>query len=180
LSGSVPNAIGSIYNLQQLYLAYNYLSGPIPSVLQNLTSLSRLDLSFNNLEGEVPKDGIFRNLTNLSISGNNELCGGIPQLHLAPCIMDSVKKNREGLSKSLTIAVTIIGAIFFLNLVIVSIQIISKKLRQMQQNQFQPPIVDEQYERVSYQAIANGTNGFSEGNLLGRGSFGMVYKCTFQ
>ncbi|KAK8452404.1 hypothetical protein SEVIR_5G103750v4 [Setaria viridis] len=180
LSGSIPSAIGSIYNLQQLYLAYNNLSGPIPSVLQNLTSLSRLDLSFNNLEGEVPKDGIFRNLTNLSISGNNELCGGIPQLHLAPCKMDSVKKNREGRSKSLTIALTTIGAIFFLTLVIVSIQIISKKLRRKQQSPFQPPIVDEQYERVSYQAIANGTNGFSEANLLGKGSFGMVYKCTFQ
>jgi len=54
------------------------------------------------------------------------------------------------------------------------------KLRRKQHGPFQPPIVDEQYERVSYQEIANGTNGFSEANLLGKGSFGMVYKCNFQ
>jgi len=41
-------------------------------------------------------------------------------------------------------------------------------------------MVEEQYERVSYHALSNGTNGFSEANLLGKGSFGTVYKCAFQ
>ncbi|XP_062186651.1 probable LRR receptor-like serine/threonine-protein kinase At3g47570 [Phragmites australis] len=178
LSGTIPDTIGSIRNLQQLYLAHNYLSGPIPTILQNLTSLSELDLSFNNLQGEVPKEGIFRNLANFSITGNNELCGGIPQLHLAPCHMNSVKKNRKGQLKSLTVALATIGALLFLAFVIVLIQLNYKKLKRRQKSSFQPP--EEQYERVSYNALANGTNGFSEANLLGEGSFGAVYKCTMK
>jgi Leucine-rich repeat (LRR) protein len=114
LFGTIPSAIGNIKALQMLYLAYNNLSGPIPAVLENLTSLSELDLSFNNLQGEVPKEGIFRNMAKFSIDGNSELCGGIPQLHLAQCQKNSVKRNRTRHLKSLTIALAIVGAVLFL------------------------------------------------------------------
>ncbi|KAL6626760.1 hypothetical protein ACP70R_030486 [Stipagrostis hirtigluma subsp. patula] len=180
LSGSIPDAIGSIQNLQLLYLSHNNLSGSIPKFLQNLTSLSMLDLSFNNLQGEVPKEGIFRNLTNLSITGNNELCDGIPQLHLVPCHTNNVTKKRKGWSKSLTIALATTNALLLFAFIIALIQWIHKKLRRKLERPFHPPMVGEQYERVSYHALANGTNGFSEANLLGTGSFGAVYKCTFE
>ncbi|TVT98359.1 hypothetical protein EJB05_56340, partial [Eragrostis curvula] len=103
LSGTIPDGIVSVKNLQQLYLAHNNLSGPIPAVLENMTSLSELDLSFNNLQGEVPKEGIFRNMTKFSITGNSELCGGIPQLHLDQC-KNTVKKNRTRRLKYLAVA----------------------------------------------------------------------------
>uniref|UniRef100_K3XPS3 Receptor kinase-like protein Xa21 n=1 Tax=Setaria italica TaxID=4555 RepID=K3XPS3_SETIT len=180
LSGKIPDTIGSIRNLQQLYLAHNNLSGLIPAVLQNLTSLSELDLSFNNLQGEVPKEGIFRNLSTLSITGNNGLCGGIPQLNLDPCHTSSIKKNTKGWLKSLTIALATISAFLFLAFMIALIRLKGNKLRRRKKSPFLPPITDEQYERVSYHALANGTNGFDEVNLLGKGSFGAVYKCTFQ
>ncbi|CAL4977876.1 unnamed protein product [Urochloa decumbens] len=180
LSGTIPDAIGNIRGLQQLSLAHNNLSGLIPSILQNLTSLSMLDLSFNSLQGEVPKEGIFRNMANLSITGNSGLCGGIPQLHLAPCKTDSVKKNRRRHFKYLTIGVSTTGALLLLAIITALIHLIYKKQRQKQKSQFQPPIVEEQYERVTYHALENGTNGFSEANLLGKGSFGTVYKCAFQ
>jgi len=67
LSGSIPDAIGSILGLEQLCLAHNNLSGQIPTSLQNLTSMWKLDLSFNDLQGEVPKEGVFRNLANISV-----------------------------------------------------------------------------------------------------------------
>ncbi|KAF8662935.1 hypothetical protein HU200_055519 [Digitaria exilis] len=170
LSGTIPDAIGT----------HNKLSGPIPAFLQNLTSLSELDLSFNNLQGEVPKEGIFRNLSNLSITGNNELRGGIPQLYLPPCKTDSVKKNRRRQMRYLTIALVTTGAFLLLAITIAVIYLIYKKHIRKQKTPFEPPIVEEQYERVAYHALEIGTNGFSEANLLGKGSFGAVYKCAFQ
>ncbi|XP_066308383.1 probable LRR receptor-like serine/threonine-protein kinase At3g47570 isoform X2 [Miscanthus floridulus] len=178
LSGTIPDAIGSISALEQLCLAYNNFSGPIPAVLHNLTSLSKLDLSFNDLQGQVPEEGIFRNLVNLSIIGNNKLCGGVPQLHLVPCKTDYVKKNINGKLKYLKIALPATFALLLLAIVIALL--IYRKQRRKQKGALEPSMVEEQYERVSYHALSNGTNGFSEANLLGKGSFGTVYKCVFQ
>ncbi|RCV24677.1 hypothetical protein SETIT_5G104800v2 [Setaria italica] len=178
LSGSIPDALASIGNLQQLYLAHNNLSGSIPKVLQNLTLLAKLDLSFNDLQGEVPKGGPFANATHLSIDGNDELCGGNPQLHLAPCFTAAAGKNRRRMSRSVMVTVASICALLFLGLVVFLIHLIHKTLRQGKENQLIPTVIDEQHERVSYQALANGTDHFSEVNLLGQGSYGAVYKCT--
>ncbi|CAL4887965.1 unnamed protein product [Urochloa decumbens] len=180
LSGTIPDGIGNIQRLQQLDLAHNNFSGPIPTILQNLTLLTKLDLSFNNFQGEVPKEGIFRNLADFSITGNDQLCGGIPQLHLATCHVNSVKKKRNERSKYLIIDLATSAALLFLAFIIALIKLIYKKLRQKQNRLSLPPMIEEQYGRVSYRALANGTNGFSEGNLLGKGSFGAVYTCTFQ
>ncbi|TVU21826.1 hypothetical protein EJB05_31493, partial [Eragrostis curvula] len=125
---NIKEAIGTIYSLKQLNLAHNNLSGPIPTLLQNLTSLTELDSSFNNLQGEVPEEGIFRNLAKLSITANKELCGGIPQLHLAPCPKNPMKKDKKKM-KSLTIALATTGALLSLAFVIALIQLIYKKLR---------------------------------------------------
>ncbi|XP_066317155.1 probable LRR receptor-like serine/threonine-protein kinase At3g47570 [Miscanthus floridulus] len=177
LSGSIPDALASIGNLQQLYLAHNNFSGLIPAVLQNLTLLSKLDLSFNDLQGEVPKGGVFANATSLSIHGNDELCGGAPQLHLAPCSMAAVDNKRQ-VSRSLMATLISIGALVFLGILVALIHLIHKRFRQRKASQLVSTLIDEQYERVSYQALPNGTGGFSEANLLGQGSYGAVYKCT--
>ncbi|KAG2586963.1 hypothetical protein PVAP13_5NG087681 [Panicum virgatum] len=176
LSGTIPETIGNIRGLQQMSLAHNNLSGPIPAILQNLASLSVLDLSSNNLQGEVPKEGIFRNLANLSITRNNKLCGGTPQLHLTPCKIDSAKQNRRHKMRYLTIALTTTSALLLVAMTVALIHLIYKKKK----SPIQPSIVEEQYERTSYHALENGTNGFSEANLLGKGSFGAVYKCALQ
>ncbi|CAO2204620.1 unnamed protein product [Urochloa humidicola] len=178
LSGSIPDALASVGSLQQLYLAHNNLSGLIPTVLQNLTLLSKLDLSFNDLQGEVPKGGVFANASGLSIAGNDELCGGNPQLHLAPCSTASAEKNKRQLSRAIMVTIASICALLFLCFVISLIHLIHKRFRQRKENQLIPTVIDAQHERVSYQSLANGTDRFSEVNLLGQGSYGAVYKCT--
>ncbi|WVZ90755.1 hypothetical protein U9M48_037026, partial [Paspalum notatum var. saurae] len=179
LSDAIPDTVGSISGLEQLYLAHNNFSGEIPAVIQNLTLLSRIDVSFNNLQGEVPKGGVFRNLTYLSIAGNDNLCGGIPQLHLAPCPMEHKGHTRKERSKSLTVALTTTGAILLLVSLIVLIQLISKKIAERQKAQVPPVVIEETYQKVSYYELSRGTKGFSEDNLLGKGRYGAVYKCTF-
>uniref|UniRef100_A0A3B6IZ69 Receptor kinase-like protein Xa21 n=1 Tax=Triticum aestivum TaxID=4565 RepID=A0A3B6IZ69_WHEAT len=174
-SGNIPEALGSIGNLQELYLAHNNLSGSIPVVLQNLTSLSKLDVSFNNLQGEVPDEGVFRNITYLAVAGNINLCGGTPQLHLAPC---SISKNKKNMPKSLVISLATAGAIFLSLSAILLVWILCKKLKPSQKTLAQDSIADDHYMRIPYHALLRGTNGFSEVNLLGRGSYGAVYKCV--
>ncbi|CAL4964695.1 unnamed protein product [Urochloa decumbens] len=177
LSGNIPDALSSIDGLKQLYLAHNNLSGLIPLDLQNLTFLMKLDLSFNDLHGEVPKGGVFANATYISIYGNDQLCGGIPQLHLALCSMSSAKKRKSNLSKTLVITLASISVVVFSVAVLPVIVLILKKLRESHENQL-ISTTEERYERVSYHELPNGTNGFSEDNLLGQGSYGIVYKCT--
>jgi hypothetical protein len=143
-----------------------------------LTLLSKLDLSFNNLQGVVPKGGAFANATHLSIDGNDELCGGNSQLHLAPCSTAAAGNNRRRMSRSILVTVASICALLFLGLVVCLVHLIHKRLRQKKENQLIPTVIDEQYERVSYQVLANGTDRFSDVNKLGQGSYGAVYKCT--
>jgi hypothetical protein len=80
-------------------------------------------------------------LTDFSIIGNNDLFGGIPQLHLAPCHKKSVKMNRKGHLKSLTIALATAGALFLASIAL--IKFIHNKLRQKQKSLFLLPTVEE-------------------------------------
>uniref|UniRef100_A0ACD5VDH4 Uncharacterized protein n=1 Tax=Avena sativa TaxID=4498 RepID=A0ACD5VDH4_AVESA len=175
-SGNIPDALGSIQNLQELYLSHNNLSGSIPAVLQNLTSLFTLDISFNILEGEVPDGGVFGNITYVAVAGNINLCGGAPQLHLAPCSTGPLSKDKKRMPKSLVIFLGIIGAILLSLSVLLLVWLVPKKLEESQKTTVQYSVAEDQYERIPYHALLRGTNGFSETNLLGRGSYGAVYK----
>jgi len=48
LTGSIPNSIGGLANLNNLNLFYNQLSGNIPIGLTSLTKLKLLDIRYNN------------------------------------------------------------------------------------------------------------------------------------
>ncbi|KAL8130421.1 hypothetical protein V2J09_019576 [Rumex salicifolius] len=80
-SGNIPEEIGSLQNLQHLYLDSNRFCGQIPTSISNLHKLERLDLSINNLTGVISTS-----LTSLSflshfnvsynyLYGNPNLCG---------------------------------------------------------------------------------------------------------
>ncbi len=51
LTGGIPTRIGSLLNLEYLYLAQNQLEGLVPAELKLLTNLRDLVLSGNNLSG---------------------------------------------------------------------------------------------------------------------------------
>uniref|UniRef100_A0ACD5VN88 Uncharacterized protein n=1 Tax=Avena sativa TaxID=4498 RepID=A0ACD5VN88_AVESA len=177
LSGRIPDTIGSIRALQQLYLAHNSLSGPIPAVLQNLSSLSKLDVSFNNLQGEVPYGGVFRKIRSIEVAGNINLCSSSPRLHLAPCPTSPLRKNKRRMSKSLIVSLATTGAILSSLLIILLVWILHKRLKKSKKTIVQDSIAEDHYERIPYHALLRGTNGFSDDNLLGRGSYGAVFKC---
>ena len=78
LSGQLPNALGNLAYLENLWLSYNSLIGPIPAALGSLTDLEILNLAGNNLRGPIPN--ALGNLTYLRSLwlNNNRLSGPIP------------------------------------------------------------------------------------------------------
>ncbi|CAL2276473.1 unnamed protein product [Prunus armeniaca] len=71
-SGSVPDGIGKLQNLQELYLNENKFSGPTPSSQGNLTSLRKLFVSGTRFEGSIPPSlGNCQSLFALDLSNNN-------------------------------------------------------------------------------------------------------------
>ncbi|KAF7830961.1 putative receptor-like protein kinase [Senna tora] len=78
LSGEIPSAIGGCLSLEFLYLQENFFEGKIPSSLSSLKGLLVLDLSQNNLSGEIPKNLVkLPPSMNLNLSFNN-LEGEVP------------------------------------------------------------------------------------------------------
>ncbi|CAD6226149.1 unnamed protein product [Miscanthus lutarioriparius] len=176
--GSIPGNLATLTNLQELYFGHNNLSATIPELLVYSTSLLRLDLSYNNLQGEVPKGGVFKNLTGLSIVGNNALCGWIPQLHLSKCPSSCARKNRKGTPKFLRIAIPAIGSLILLFLVWAGFHYRKSKIAP--KKDLPPQFAEVELPIVPYNDILKGTDGFSEANVLGKGRYGTVYKGTLE
>ncbi|GJN34963.1 hypothetical protein PR202_gb23680 [Eleusine coracana subsp. coracana] len=82
LQEEIPSSLRNLKSLKTLNISRNNLSGPIPGFLASLQSLQQLDLSCNNLQGEIPRNGVFRNATALTLDGNRNLCGGMPEVQL--------------------------------------------------------------------------------------------------
>lgn len=175
--GSIPHSLSNLRGLQMIDLSYNNLSGHIPEFLGNLSGSGvYLNLSFNDLEGTVPKQGIFQNISAFSITGNSRLCGGIPELRLPPCPNRVSQKHH---SQKLKFIIAPIGAILcciiFLSLLALWFSR-SRSLWKSQAPSQVPLALMDEYPRVSYGELARGTEGFSQTNLIGVGSFGSVYK----
>ena len=93
LSGTIPMELGSLPNLTKLYLSYNQLTGEIQPELGNLSDLTELGLWRNKLTGTIPTQlGNLSRLTSLSLS-DNQLTGQIP-----PVLGDLSNLENLGLS----------------------------------------------------------------------------------
>ncbi|XP_058181414.1 probable LRR receptor-like serine/threonine-protein kinase At3g47570 [Rhododendron vialii] len=168
--GSIPPSFSSLKGMLSLDLSRNNLSGQIPENLAALVLLKSLNLSFNNLAGEVPLQGVFGNLSTISLVGNKGLCGGIAEMRLPACPMSIKKGNRLGFK----IIVPIACIIPCLSLVLLLVVFLRK--RKQKNKSLTLPVIGDDFLRVSYDQLLNATGGFSLLNLIGAGSFGTVYK----
>ncbi|CAN1170947.1 Probable LRR receptor-like serine/threonine-protein kinase At3g47570 [Linum perenne] len=99
LSGSIPNTLGRLKGLMELYLGPNILSGEIPTSIFNLTSLTDLWLGFNQLHGSLPWNlgTSLPNLENFDVAFNL-LSGSVP-----PSLSNASNLVLLQLSKSLEV-----------------------------------------------------------------------------
>ncbi|XP_031251503.1 probable LRR receptor-like serine/threonine-protein kinase At3g47570 [Pistacia vera] len=169
--GTIPESLKSLRGLEELDLSWNNLSGQIPEFFGQFLFLKYLNLSYNKLEGEVPKEGIFANASaNISLIGNEKLCGGVPELLLNVC---STKASKKHINKRVVISI-IIGVTVATLLVISFVLYYKKKSSRTSST---TSSIESQL-CLSYSDILKSTDNFSNENLLGVGSCGSVYKGT--
>jgi hypothetical protein len=123
------------------------------------------------LEGEVPIEGVFGNVSRLTVTGNNNLCAGISELRLQPCPVKGLKQAKHNKIKLIIVIVSVVS-ILLMMIIILTVNCMRKR----NQKQYSVSPTTDPLAKVSYQDLHNGTDGFSASNLVGLGSFGSVYK----
>ncbi|XP_078151724.1 putative LRR receptor-like serine/threonine-protein kinase At3g47570 [Carex rostrata] len=138
--------------------------------------LELLNISFNDFQGELPNEGVFKNVTAVDVRGNPKLCGGFPDYHLPKCISDSHEQKHHSESIK-TILVCIGGA--FLCISIITCFVVGCYWRRRSQKDPQGNMtMTWENKKVSYNDLLRATNSFSVENIIGSGSFGVVYKAS--
>lgn len=171
--GNIPKSLGNVRGLSILDLSNNNLSGLIPKSFEDLQFLQYFDVSYNRLEGEIPNGGPFLNFTSRSFLHNSALCGA-KRFLVSPCVEYHGRSRSEKVNKLLKYILPP-----FLSTIILAIVIVMLMKRRKQR--VIPPVDTSpttEWRRISYVELERGTNTFSEANLLGRGSFGSVFKAT--
>ncbi|ONK59391.1 uncharacterized protein A4U43_C08F5950 [Asparagus officinalis] len=134
----------------------NRLSGEIPSTLS-----------------EVPLLGVFANASAVSVIGNSKLCGGNPEIHLPACPSEPFNKKHH----SRTVIVICGSTILLIFVILLFCFLIVRCRRKGSRRKYldSSPTI-EQNVKVTYGDLVRATDGFSEDNIIGTGSFGTVYK----
>ncbi|XP_023921421.1 probable LRR receptor-like serine/threonine-protein kinase At3g47570 isoform X1 [Quercus suber] len=156
--------------LEHFDLSNNNFSGNIPKFLESFDFLQLLNLSYNHFEGEVTTTRVFENANATSIQGNGELCGGIPKFQLPKC---NYNKSKKKLTLTMKLIISILFGLFGVTLILLLLLLCS--LRKKRKKNTSIDSINFLLN-VSYQSLLNATNGFSSANLIGKGSFGSVYK----
>ncbi|CAL5410179.1 unnamed protein product [Camellia sinensis] len=174
LQGPIPQSIGSLIDLQFCDLSHNNLSGVIPKSLEALSQLRYFNVSFNRLTGEIPSRGSFTNFTYQSFMLNEALCGA-PRLQVPPCHTDSPHQSR---TKQMLLVVYILLPIASILLAMIFVFTFIRRCQRRNKISVQTELLPQRicHERITYHELSRATNMFSESNLLGTGSFSLVYK----
>jgi hypothetical protein len=97
-------------------------------------------------------------------------------MYLPKCASDSPTR-RNHYRKTVIITLSICGGFLFLATVLYILNHRYLRKRVQSNPQF-VAIVKSQYKNVSYNHLFRATQGFSSENVIGRGSFGVVYKAN--
>ncbi|TVU29234.1 hypothetical protein EJB05_20792, partial [Eragrostis curvula] len=162
LFGKISPSLGNLTFLKKLNLSANRLSGVLPP-FSRLGKLQFLSLTDNLLEGDIP-DGLTNcsNLMVLALS-RNMLVGEIPRKLSLLSNLKMLGLNLNNLSGVIPPMLNKTGLEFLA----------------LSDNQLGGGIIPDgldEFLKVSYMDLAKATRNFSESNMIGRGSYGAVYR----
>ena len=169
--GPIPQSLGNLISMERLDLSNNNFSGEIPKSIIELKCLKYFNVSFNRLQGEIPSRGIISQFSASSFMGNQALCGP-PQLQVPPCKRSSKTTTAVTVRYILPAMIAAILALFLIFFLMRG----QKRDAKLKGPGDLLPIAT--WRRITYLELEQATNGFSETNLVGKGSFGSVYKGT--
>ncbi|CDO96825.1 unnamed protein product [Coffea canephora] len=173
LQGPIPDSLSHVLSLQFLDLSNNNLSGPIPKSLETLLYLKHINLSFNRLRGEIPSSGPFENFTYESFMFNDDLCGA-QRFHVPPCPSPRIHKSSQ---KKVFHMLGILSGIAATIIAVTAAAILLLRCRRKDGISRNTDLLPMGLPKmISYYELVQATNGYDESNLLGKGSFGSVYK----
>ncbi|PKA64488.1 Receptor-like protein kinase HSL1 [Apostasia shenzhenica] len=169
LSGNIPSTIGFMQTLNALDLSENHLSGEIPPQLGNL-KLSYFNVSFNDLSGEIPVP-----LQNQAYDyfSNPKLCSSQPIPNLHTC--GNKSNGSDKLSKGLLVMFIILGAILLISVVVLASFILRHHIRRKNGNNDLSDCKLTSFHTVGF-SEAGIMRGITDGNLIGSGGCGKVYR----
>ncbi|CAN1238387.1 Probable LRR receptor-like serine/threonine-protein kinase At3g47570 [Linum grandiflorum] len=170
-NGSIPRSLSSLRGIRQFNVSRNNFSGQIPDFFQSFSSLESIDLSYNNFQGLVPSEGIFKNPNTTLISGNANLCGGVPDFGLPNC---NEGRSNDDLKLKIIISTTVPISILLSFTCFLVYYRYRKKQSESTINSFSNP--NREILQVSYDTLFKVTGGFASENEIGRGGSGTVYK----
>ncbi|CAN6692757.1 unnamed protein product [Malus baccata var. baccata] len=172
-NGSIPLSMSSMRGIRDLDLSRNNFSGEIPHFLEGFRTLKNLNLSFNQFWGVVPNGGVFKNASAISVVGNTNLCSPVANLKLPKC--KSKESNKRRLSRNLKLILPLVFGLTVLGIAMVFSYFFLCSSRK-KRKEISLSTLGNTILQVSYVALLKATDGFSEANLIGAGSFGSVYK----
>ncbi|XP_057719548.1 LRR receptor-like serine/threonine-protein kinase EFR [Arachis stenosperma] len=168
--GPIPESFGRMVSLEQLDLSENNLSGVIPKTLEALVYLKYFNVSHNKLKGKIPDGGPFANFSAQSFMGNKELCGA-PRFHFSECKIEKSRKWNAHI-----VLTYVLPAAIVVTLLVAFLCILKFRKHKAAVNNSEVDQSGARRRRISYYEIQQATDRFNDGNLLGVGSFGRVYK----
>ncbi|PKI50097.1 hypothetical protein CRG98_029535 [Punica granatum] len=180
LDGIIPDSLKQITSLRVLDLAYNDLTGTVPMWIGNSKAIENLNLSYNRLTGEVPSTGRFKYLNRTSFLGNPGLCRDSGPIGLPPCRGERKKhKNKTWIyAVSVTLGCGVLVTVLFIGLRCYHRRLTTNGVNLGKLSLFQ--LRAHEGRKFTLRELEIATAGFNEENLLGRGSFGSVYKAVIE
>ncbi|CAL5088596.1 unnamed protein product [Urochloa decumbens] len=181
LSGALPSSLGGLKNLESLDVSNNFLTGEIPVSLTKCSKLKHLDLSYNDFGGAVPTTGAFAQFSLHSYLGNPQLCGQV---------VHKVCSRTHHKTHKLLVVMCRVSALVLALVLMILCTVCARKISDRpaalrdrvghcsNTTSASSQVMKVKHPRITYRELVDATENFSLARIVGKGSYGQIYRGT--